>query len=221
MFSESSDVKPAVRKGTRRVEQILLLAGCLGLVYAGSVLVRMHRAEAAARVVSAAESSGQRAAEERPVAEAGDYGSVAYGAGASRKGSGAVIGRLEIPQLSLSAPIIDGIGDSDLQRGAGHIPGTALPGGLGTVGIAAHRDTYFRPLRHIAAGMEILATGPAGSFRYQVQSAEVVPPDRVNVLDVAESPQLTLITCFPFNYIGSAPQRFIVRARLLSLEPER
>ena len=202
------------------MERLLLLGGCLGLLYAGLVLVRMHRAEAAARTLSSAEGSRQRAAEERPVPESGDYGSVAYGAAASRKGSGAVIGRLQIPQLGLSAPIIEGVGDSDLQRGAGHIPGTALPGGLGTVGIAAHRDTYFRPLRRITAGMEILAVGPAGAFRYQVQSAEVVPPDRVNVLDVAVSPQLTLITCFPFNYIGSAPQRFIVRARLLSLDPE-
>lgn len=220
MASSFSDLRFSAQKGTRRVEQSLLLAGCFGLLYAAFVLVRMHHAEAAARTISSGEI-GQRAADERPVPETGAYGSIAYGPGASRKGSGAVIGRLEIPQLGLSAPVIEGVGDSDLQRGAGHIPGTALPGGLGTVGIAAHRDTYFRPLRRITAGMEVLAVGPAGTFRYQVQSTEVVPPDRVNVLDVADSPQLTLITCFPFNYIGSAPQRFVVRARLLSLDPER
>ena len=129
------------------------------------------------------------------------------------------MGRLEIPALHLSVPLIDGIRDSDLQRGAGHIPGTAMAGGLGTVGIAAHRDTFFRPLRQISPGTEILLAGPGGKFTYRVTATEVVPPDKVSVLDVADSPQLALVTCYPFSYIGSAPKRFIVHARLLSLEP--
>ena len=115
--------------------------------------------------------------------------------------------------------MIDGVSDADLQRGAGHIPGTALPGGLGNVGIAAHRDTYFRPLRQIAPGMKIVASSPRGTFEYEVQSADVVLPEEVSVLDIREAPEMTLITCFPFNYIGAAPKRFVVRARLVSLDP--
>ena len=212
-----SSQSPA-RKGTRRVEQILLLAGCFGLLYLTFVLTQRLRAQAASRSVSAQAAVGQRAPDERPVLETAS-GATAYGATASGTGSGAVIGRLQIPQLGLSVPLIDGVSDTDLQRGAGHIPGTALPGGLGTVGVAAHRDTFFRPLRRVVPGMEVLAAGPAGTYHYQVQSAEVVSPQQVSVLDLADTPQLTLITCFPFNFIGSAPQRFVVRARLVSLDP--
>ena len=200
------------------MEHLLLLAGCFGLLYLAFTLLRMHQAQAAARVVSAQAATGQRAPDEQPVPESLAYPSV-YGAPASRTASGAILGQLQIPQLNLSAPLIEGVRTSDLQRGAGHIPGTALPGGLGTVGVAAHHDTFFRPLRRIAPGMQIFATGPQGRFEYQVISADVVSPEQVSVLDVASSPQLTLITCFPFNYIGSAPQRFVVRARLVSLDP--
>ena len=144
----------------------------------------------------------------------------AYGAAAAREATGAVMGRLDIPAVALSTPLIDGIDTADLQRGAGHVPGTALPGGLGTVGVAAHRDTFFRPLRRIAPGMRVRVSGPRGTFTYEVVSTEIVAPEKVEVLDIAEFPQLTLITCYPFNFIGSAPQRFIVHARLLSLEPD-
>lgn len=88
------------------------------------------------------------------------------------------------------------------------------------MGIAAHRDTYFRPLRSIRPGMAIRAATASGTYTYQVESSEIVNPDQVQVLDLADSPQLTLVTCYPFNYIGSAPRRFIVHARLLSVEPE-
>ena len=197
----------------------MLLAGCFGVLYLTFMLVRMHHAQAAARTLAEQLNSGVRASEERPVPETLAEGSLPYGSPASRSATGNIIGNLQIPQLALTAPLIDGISTSDLQRGAGHIPGTALPGGLGTVGIAAHRDTYFRPLRQIAPGMKILATGPKGTFEYEVLSASVVSPAQVSVLDVADVPQMTLITCFPFNYVGSAPQRFVVRARLVSLEP--
>lgn len=178
----------------------------------------MHGAEAASRTLltqASGSGTGQRSGDEQPVPEA-----LAYGSPAAREATGAIIGRVEIPKLALSTPLVDGVGTADLQRGAGHIPGTALPGGLGTVGIAAHRDTFFRPLRRITPGMEVRVAGPRGTYTYEVESTEIVAPEKVDVLDVAATPQLTLITCYPFNYIGSAPQRFIVHARLLSLDPE-
>jgi sortase A len=96
----------------------------------------------------------------------------------------------------------------------GHIPGTALPGDSGNVGLAAHRDTFFRRLRDIRPDDEIVLTTPDGTFRYTVEGTKVVEPGDVWVLDPTEEPALTLVTCYPFTYVGSAPQRFIVRAPL-------
>ena len=131
-----------------------------------------------------------------------------------------VVGRLEIPDLKLSVPVLSNFDPSSLKRGVGHIEGTALPGGLGTLGLAGHRDTFFRPLRHIAKNMDIRVTDAAGTFHYIVDSTEIVTPDEVQVLDILNQPKLTLITCYPFDFIGQAPKRFIVHAHLLSLEPD-
>jgi sortase A len=134
--------------------------------------------------------------------------------------SDAVIGMIEVPALGLSAPITSDIDVSSLQLGVGHIRGTAMPGGLGTVGIAGHRDSFFRPLRHVAPGMDIKLTSESGTYHYQVDSTEIVTPDKVRVLDIIHQPALTLITCFPFDYIGAAPRRFIVHAHLISVTPD-
>lgn len=109
---------------------------------------------------------------------------------------------------------------TSLREGVGHIRGTALPGGLGTVGIAGHRDTFFRPLRKIMPRMQIRLIDKTGIYSYSVDSTEIVTPNRVNVLNIGSRPELTLITCFPFDYIGAAPNRFIVHAHLLSVSPE-
>ncbi|MDQ2834176.1 MAG: class D sortase [Acidobacteriota bacterium] len=109
---------------------------------------------------------------------------------------------------------------NSLRRGVGHIPGTAVPGGLGTVGLAGHRDSFFRPLRRIAPKMDIRLVDAAGTFHYAVDSTEVVDPERVQVLDTAARPELTLITCFPFDFVGAAPRRFIVHAHLVSAAPD-
>lgn len=134
--------------------------------------------------------------------------------------AGDVIGRLEIPSLGLSVPMTAGIESSSLLRGVGHIEGTAFPGGLGTLGLAGHRDTYFRPLRQIHRGMDIQVTDGSGTYHYQVDSTEIVMPEQVEVLAIRARPELTLITCFPFDYIGAAPKRFIVHAHLLSASPD-
>lgn len=144
---------------------------------------------------------------------------VAKDAGA-KAGASTVIGRLEIPQLSISVPVMADFNPNSLLRGVGHIQGTAMPGGLGTMGLAGHRDTYFRPLRRIEPKMDIRVADESGTYHYQVDSTEVVMPEQVEVLEIRSRPELTLITCFPFDYIGAAPKRFIVHAHLLSVSPD-
>ena len=124
-----------------------------------------------------------------------------------------VIGHLEIPRLHISAVVLEGDDDSDLRYGAGHVPGTALPDQTGNVGIAGHRDTFFRPLRHIEPHDDITFTTPGGAHRYTVESTEIVKPADVRVLAASRSPELTLITCYPFYFVGPAPLRFVVHAR--------
>ena len=134
--------------------------------------------------------------------------------------AGDVIGRLEIPILDLSVPVTAGIETSSLLRGVGHIEGTAYPGGLGTLGLAGHRDTYFRPLRRIQNGMDIRVSDDSGTYHYEVDSTEIVMPEQVDVLAIRSRPELTLVTCYPFDYIGAAPKRFIVHAHLVSASPD-
>lgn len=138
----------------------------------------------------------------------------------NREGASTVIGRMEIPQISLSVPVMADFDPNSLLRGVGHIQGTAMPGGLGTMGLAGHRDTYFRPLRKIAPKMDIRVADATGTYHYEVDSTEVVMPEQVEVLEIRSRPELTLVTCFPFDYVGAAPKRFIVHAHLLSASPD-
>jgi sortase A len=123
-----------------------------------------------------------------------------------------LIGRIAIKRLSLSAVIFEGTDKATLRKAVGHITSTALPGQPGNVGIAGHRDTFFRPLRNIQTYDVITLTTFSGEFRYRVVSTRVVPPTEVSVLDPDETEVLTLVTCYPFYFVGSAPSRFIVRA---------
>lgn len=124
-----------------------------------------------------------------------------------------ILGRLSIPRLGLSAMVRQGVGDDTLRVALGHIPTTALPGETGNVGIAGHRDTLFRPLRHVHKNDLIVFETRSDKYVYRVQSTRVVGPRDVEVLDSKSSPELTLVTCYPFYYVGSAPERFIVEAR--------
>jgi sortase A len=126
--------------------------------------------------------------------------------------SGDLVGRLDIPRLHLSAIVLEGDDDRTLKLGVGHVPGTSLPGGRGNVALAAHRDSYFRPLRGIRAADEIEMTTPERSYRYRVDSVRIVDPGAVEVLRDSSAPSLTLVTCYPFGWVGNAPKRFIVRA---------
>ena len=126
---------------------------------------------------------------------------------------GEMIGRLEIPRVHVSVIVLEGSDSSVLDVAAGHIPGTGLPGSSGNVAIAAHRDTFFRSLREIRPQDRLSFKTSIASFEYAVESTEVVEPTDTGVLRQTAGEELTLITCYPFNYIGNAPKRFIVRAR--------
>ena len=127
-----------------------------------------------------------------------------------------LIGRIEVSRLGLSAIVMEGIDKRTLRRAAGHIPGTALPGQSGNVGIAGHRDTFFRPLKNIEVDDIVTLTTQGGEYRYRVVFIRVVGPDDVAVLDPTGNEVLTLVTCHPFYFVGPAPNRFIVRAERVS-----
>jgi len=125
---------------------------------------------------------------------------------------GDLIGEIDIPKVGISAIILEGSNEHILSLGVGHIHGTALPGDSGNISLAAHRDTFFRPLRNIRKNDVIRLVTFNHSYNYLVDWARVVSPDDVDVLKPSKKPVLTLITCFPFYFVGSAPERFIVRA---------
>ena len=124
-----------------------------------------------------------------------------------------VIGRMDVPRLELTAIVVEGTSSSAMRRAVGHISGTALPGETGNVGISGHRDTFFRPLRHVQKEDLITLTTLRGQYRYRVISMQIVEPTDIEVLDPTTDEVLTLVTCYPFYYVGAAPERFIVRAR--------
>lgn len=131
-----------------------------------------------------------------------------------------VIGRLEVPALGLHVPILNDYDPDSLRRGVGRMKGTGVPGGLGNLVLAGHRDTYFRPLRRVRPGMVMRLVTPEQTFDYVVDSTTIVTPDNIDVLDIGDRPEMTLITCYPFDFIGAAPKRFIVRTHLVSLTGE-
>ena len=119
---------------------------------------------------------------------------------------------LQIRRLGVSVVVLAGTDDWTLNRAVGHIAGTPKPGDDGNVGLAGHRDGFFRPLKDIAVGDVIEMATDKGVDRYRVTQTLIVSPTDVWVLDPTETPTLTLVTCYPFYFIGSAPKRFIVRA---------
>jgi sortase A len=123
-----------------------------------------------------------------------------------------LLGRLEIPRLGLSAILIEGDDAKTLRRAVGHIPGTPLPGQPGNVAFSGHRDTFLRPLRNIRHDDIIVVTTLQGEYRYRVESTRIVAPDDIAVLNASQGEILTLVTCYPFYFVGAAPDRFIVRA---------
>jgi sortase A len=131
---------------------------------------------------------------------------------------GAWVARLEMPSVTLSTTVLEGTDDRTLSRGSGHIEDTPFPGQAGNIGIAGHRDTVFRPLRNIHLGDALNLTTADRVYHYKISKTLIVGPDDVYVLDPTAHPTLTLVTCYPFEFVGHAPRRFIVQADLVSDE---
>ena len=123
---------------------------------------------------------------------------------------------LRIPKIGLEVPVLEGDDALTLNRGVGHIPGTTLPGQVGNVGVAGHRDGFFRGLKDLAAG-DVIEMQRAGdkTDRYVVRNVAIVLPSDTSSLKNTTDSELTLVTCYPFRYVGSAPQRYVVRALLV------
>lgn len=119
---------------------------------------------------------------------------------------------MEIPGIGLSVMVLEGDDSDVLRKAVGHVPTTSFPGEPGNVVIAGHRDTFFRALRNIHKDDEITFTTPQGVYDYQVGEIQEVGPKDVQVLKASDHPTLTLITCYPFDFIGPAPERFVVEA---------
>lgn len=122
---------------------------------------------------------------------------------------------LRIPKINLEVPVLEGTDDLILNRAVGHIVGTSKPGENGNVGIAGHRDGFFRGLKDVSTGDTIEIVTPENVTRYMIDEITVVDPSNVEVLAPRAQPSITLVTCYPFYFIGSAPQRYIVRASIM------
>jgi sortase A len=178
----------------------VLLLGACGLILVDAWMFQRRESGKIERLVDSHRAASAGAAQvDAPAAAAGD-----------------LIGRIEIPRLLLSAVVIEGIDSSTLRRAVGHIPGTALPGHPGNVGLAGHRDTFFRRLKDLEIKDRVQFSTLSGTSIYQVESLRVVTSEAVGVLASSGENVLTLVTCYPFYYIGTAPKRFIVRARQVS-----
>jgi sortase A len=177
---------------------VFLIIGLLALSYVGFALLdaRLYQAEQARRFERALKETNLARAESPAIAVS----------------EGSPLGRIEISAVGLTVMVLEGTDEGTLQRAVGHIRGTPLPGQQGNVALAGHRDTFFRGLRKIRVNDEITLTTLSGSYRYRVDSTKVVKPEETEVLEDDGDDILTLVTCYPFNFVGSAPRRFIVRA---------
>jgi sortase A len=124
-----------------------------------------------------------------------------------------LIGRIEIPRLRLRTIVAEGADSLVLHRAVGHLPKTAFPGEPGNVVLAGHRDSFFSDLGEFRSGDRVRITTPDGVFEYRVDSKRVVSPEQTEVLTSTDLPTLTLITCYPFHYLGPVPKRYVIRAR--------
>jgi sortase A len=210
---------PPARSGLKLLERLLMVIGLICVGYYGyvlgeSALYQAYETRELDQILATAPpSSSTEYSEERLAPPA----SIPR----PRPETGATLGRLEIPRLAVSAIVRAGSDSRTLRLAIGHIVGTAFPGEPGNVGLAAHRDTFFRRLGEIRVNDEVRLVTADGTFTYRVDGTRIVEPRDTWVLSPTKEPALTLVTCYPFRYIGSAPQRFIVRAQLTTTEARR
>lgn len=199
-FTTEREMRPTrIRRLLRWTQRLLFITGALALGYVGFTLLdaRLYQV------------SAKRSLEGQIYLEKEHYESQ------PRPGvkTGDVLGRIDIPRLGISVAVLQGTSSRALRLGAGHIEGTPLPGENGNSGIAGHRDTFFRELKDIRKNDEIRLQTLTGLFRYEVDWVKVVEPDDSTVLEPStQESTLTLVTCYPFYFVGPAPERFVVRA---------
>jgi sortase A len=134
--------------------------------------------------------------------------------GSGSRRAGAALALLRIPALQLEVPVLEGTDAVTLNSGVGRIAGTAFPGEPGNIGIAGHRDSFFQGLKGVNKGDTIQLTFKQHTDTYVVDMIEITSPEDISVLEPGPQPELTLVTCYPFSFIGPAPRRFVVRASL-------
>ncbi|HWZ01868.1 MAG TPA: class D sortase [Edaphobacter sp.] len=214
---------PPKARVVRSVERILLITGVILLsayvgvrlygVIVSRYVVAAFQQKAAAGFVSSHADSGPTRPAGVDTSLWSDKRIRAYNESLSHT-FGAPLAVLSIPKIHLEVPLFEGTDDVTLDRGAGRIAGTAHPGQAGNLGIAGHRDGFFRGLKDVTTGDEIKLALPAGEATYVVDQITVVTPQDVSVLQPRPIPSITLVTCFPFYFVGSAPERYIVSASL-------
>jgi len=199
LTTEPEMVPTRIQRLLRWSQRLLFITGTLALGYVGFSLLDARLFQASAKRSLESQVRLEKEPHEiqpKPAIKPGD-----------------VLGRLDVPRLGLSVAVLQGTGPRMLRLGTGHIEGTPLPGEAGNSGIAGHRDTFFRGLKDIHRNDEIQFQTPTGLFRYEVDWVKVVAPDDLSVLAPSTESALTLVTCYPFYFVGSAPKRFVVRAR--------
>ena len=214
---------PQKARVVRSVERILLTTGVIFLsAYVGVRLygaiasrsaVAAFQQKAAAGALSSQADSGRTSPTGVNTSLWSDKRIRAYNDSLSHA-FGAPLAVLSIPKIHLEVPVFEGTDDVTLDRGAGRITGTARPGQAGNLGIAGHRDGFFRGLKDVRTGDEIKLSLPEGQATYVVDQITIVTPQDVSVLQPRPIPSITLVTCFPFYFVGSAPERYIVSASL-------
>jgi sortase A len=203
------------RKRRRRIDRALMALGlaCLIAYATVSVQTALYQRKAKAEV-EAMISAHQESAESAPPL----FAAAASSAAIVPLAPGELIGRVDIPRIKLSAAIAEGEDASTLDVAVGHLPDTPLPWHQrGNVAVAAHRDGLFRPLKNVRLDDDVRIVTERGEYHYKVRKTHIVNPDDVWVLAPTPTPSLTLITCYPFSYVGNAPKRFIVQAELVGL----
>ncbi len=206
------------RRGLRALERLLLIIGfgCLGYFVYVSLETALYQAYET-RELDAILTSAPPTEPAPPLTPAKPPAPTVISPGTlPRPATGTMIGRIEIPRLHVSAIIRAGSDARTLRLAVGHIGGTALPGEHGNIGLAAHRDTFFRRLGDIRENDQVRLVTQRGTFSYRVMGTQIVRPRDTWVLNQTGEQVLTLITCYPFRYVGSAPKRFIVRAEFVS-----
>jgi sortase A len=211
-----SNVEDSHRTAFRWIDGALIAfgLGCL-ILYAivmAQTAIYQRRAKADINAIIAARRLSEAAAANRHVTETAPPPVPVM--------PGEVIGRVDVPRLKISAAVAEGDDDSTLGKAVGHLPDTPLPWQQkGNVAFAAHRDGLFRPLKNIRIKDEVRVVTTHGEFLYRVRKTQIVDPGDVSVIAPTPTPTLTLITCYPFSFIGHAPHRFIVQAERVDGEP--